>query len=422
MCHSRAPVSALVVFGNRLRTGDDADQIWIDAICAVTRGSRFAALLALRVLLLLLVLPRPLFLTLLNARISHAESPRGAPIAFCTGAPVPTARPRYHAPVNARYDASVAGSVTTLRDRAAGAEAQIDAALGNNVLRFRAQPRLGAAAVDVLVPPGVQGLRGYRAGNPLLFPFPNRVQGGRFSFNGHDVVMDVNETARGNRIHGLVFDRAFEVEGVGADAEGAYHRAFLDLHLDAALVRQFPWPCRFSVETRLVDGALLQRFEAQNCGNQLLPMGFGTHPWFPNALGGSRGKTVVCVPGDRRWTLADGVPTGETVEVEGGKFDLRAGRALGEEEYDDVLTDPARRADGWTEASIRYGDVAITISASGAFREWVIFAPLSRPVICLEPYTCTTDAVHLAARGVDSGLITLAPGARWEGTIVIRVS
>lgn len=320
-----------------------------------------------------------------------------------------------------RYSATTVGTVTTLRDGASNAEAVIDAALGNNVLRFRASPSVRAPPIDVLVQPGEQGLRGYRAGNPLLFPFPNRVRGGRFSFGSHDVVMDVNEAVRGNRIHGLVFDRAFLVESVGVDAAGAYHRASLDLHHDAALARQFPWPVRFIVETRLLGGALTQAFSAMNVGSEPLPLGFGTHPWFPNTMGGERGESVVRVPGRRRWRLVEGVPTGEREEVAGGKFDLHAGRTLGGEEYDDVLTEPERRPDAWTEASIRYGAVEILVEASETFREWVVFAPLTRPVICLEPYTCTTDAVNLAARGIDSGLITLAPGEKWEGTIRISL-
>ena len=93
--------------------------------------------------------------------------------------------------------------------------------------------------------------------------------------------------------------------------------------------------------------------------------------------------------------------------------------ALDGNEYDDVFTALERRPDGWTEAGIRYPDrgLQLIVEASPEFREWVIFAPLSRSVVCLEPYTGTTNAVNLQNQGVDAGLVVVQPGAAWRGTI-----
>lgn len=46
------------------------------------------------------------------------------------------------------------------------------------------------------------------------------------------------------------------------------------------------------------------------------------------------------------------------------------------------------------------------------FREFVVFTPPQRSCVCLEPYTCATDAIHLAARGIDAGWRVLSPGQR----------
>jgi aldose 1-epimerase len=40
-------------------------------------------------------------------------------------------------------------------------------------------------------------------------------------------------------------------------------------------------------------------------------------------------------------------------------------------------------------------------------------------VLCIEPYTCATDALNLQARGVDAGLLTLPPGGRWSAGYTI---
>ena len=40
-------------------------------------------------------------------------------------------------------------------------------------------------------------------------------------------------------------------------------------------------------------------------------------------------------------------------------------------------------------------------------------------MLCIEPYTCATDALNLQARGVDAGLLTLPPGGRWSAGYTI---
>lgn len=324
-----------------------------------------------------------------------------------------------------RYAAVQEGEAHVLSDAAHGAEARIIAGRGNNVTHFRVKPPGESAAVDVLLPPsgeGGLGANGYSAGNPILFPFPNRVKGGAYSFGGRDHQLDVNETARGNHIHGLVSNRAWRLDGAGAsEGEGAWQTASLQLDSQSDIQRQYPFPCRISVTTRLREGVLEQITEVNNTGSKPLPMGYGTHPWFPASLGEAREKTEVKVPGAKYWRLENLVPTGETVDVtsEPGKFDLRRWHALDGNEYDDVFTALERRPDGWTEAGIRYPDrgLQLIVEASPEFREWVIFAPPSRSVVCLEPYTGTTNAVNLQNQGVDAGLVVVQPGVAWRGTI-----
>lgn len=324
-----------------------------------------------------------------------------------------------------RYSSTADGERYVLRDSATPAEAHVVAASGNNVVRFRTAPAAGERPIDVLLPPeGDRGLgpSGYGAGNPILFPFPNRVAGGRFALEGNEYQLDVNETARGNHIHGLVSSRAWHVDGAAAsDEAGAWHTASLQLDADPDIRRQYPFPCRITVTTRLHEGALAQETVVQNSGTSALPMGYGTHPWFPATLNGAREATQVRVPARRYWQLEDLLPTGETIDVatDPERYDLRHWRALDGNEYDHVFTDVVRRADGWSEAGIRYPDAAIEliVEAGPPFREWVIYAPLSRPVICLEPYTGTTNAVNLQRGGIDAGLVVLQPGESWTGAI-----
>ena len=220
-----------------------------------------------------------------------------------------------------RYQVAEEGGGYRLTDGVARASARITPALGNNVLEWRVQPEGFDAPIDVYLPPaepGAVGAGGYGAGNPILFPFPNRVREGKYSFDGQTLQLDINEPGRNNHIHGLVARAPWQTESAGADPErGAWHRAGVDLEALPDVPRQYPFPCRLSVLTRLVDGALVQDVRVRNTGTGRLPMGFGTHPWFPATIGDApRAASEVRVPGRRYWHLEGLVPVGRTVEVE----------------------------------------------------------------------------------------------------------
>ena len=50
------------------------------------------------------------------------------------------------------------------------------------------------------------------------------------------------------------------------------------------------------------------------------------------------------------------------------------------------------------------------------------FTPPHGQAICLEPYTCPTDALNLQAQGMDAGVLELAPGARWSASVAMVVN
>ena len=59
----------------------------------------------------------------------------------------------------------------------------------------------------------------------------------------------------------------------------------------------------------------------------------------------------------------------------------------------------------------------VRVSASPDFRDLVLFTPPHRQAVCIEPYTCPTDAINLQARGLDAGWRVLDPGATWEALV-----
>jgi aldose 1-epimerase len=346
---------------------------------------------------------------------------------------------------------SEGGTGYHLIDSERRAEAVLYPALGNNCVAFRTTPdpdgkdARGAACapVDVFVPPDrLEDLRTINpilGGQPILFPFPNRVRAGTFTFEGRTYKMEGLlakgwDKSGGQAIHGLVADKPWNVDAAFADDSGATVRAGLQLDAYPDIFEQYPFPCRLTITYRLHDGILDMHTEVANQGEHTQPMGFGIHPWFPTRLRpgvrltgtpkditpAQRGRAQVHVPAAALWKLEKLMPTGKVIPVEDlPGYDLRAFTPLNNHSLDHVFTRVVHQADGWSEGGLRDPESGLEmyLAADAAFREWVLYAPEDRTVIALEPYTCTTDAVNLQPQGIDAGLIALSAGQTWASDI-----
>ena len=267
-----------------------------------------------------------------------------------------------------------------------------------------------------------------RSGIPVLFPFPNRIRDGRFTWDGRAHQLPLNDPAGKNAIHGFACRHPWRVVGQGADANGAWVTGQFRGSLDAPDSRDL-WPADYelTLTIRLGSGTLRLEAEVFNPDTKPLPFGLGYHPYFklPFAPGGDAAPCLVQVPARSYWPLADSLPGGEKRSVDPAR-DLSAPRRYGDLKLDDVLTDvsTAPGADGSRVCGTVQGDakVALRLYCSPAFRELVVFTPPHRQAFCVEPYTCTTDAINLQARGIDAGWLTLAPGQRWSAVVEMRVA
>ncbi len=261
----------------------------------------------------------------------------------------------------------------------------------------------------------------HRGGIPILFPWPGRIAKAQFTFDGRKYQVPVNEPARGNAIHGFACEKAFRVLRRGPD----FVSSILDSAEHPELETIWPWPFALEIDYE-VGGGLRLRARIRNTGASAMPFGFGAHPYFqaPLTAAGSRGAMMVQLDADARWQLDSHLlPTGAT-EPLAGSYDLRAPRQLEALTYDDAFrmapsSDAQKPRARLIDPS---GKIALELLADPAFRDFVVFAPDDNPVVALEPYTCAPDAFNLAARGVDSGLRELAPGAAFEAGFKIRLS
>jgi aldose 1-epimerase len=303
--------------------------------------------------------------------------------------------------------------IYTLHDDATGASASILPSYGLNLFDLRL-PSAGlvrpvlVAADDFAEKPSHPA----RSGTPILFPFPNRIRDGRFTFHGRQFQLPA--TNGPNAIHGFAMEASWDV---------IEHRAAA---LEAVLVGRYQiskhspekrplWPTDAVLHVRfgLAGRRLSMSVTISNPTADDLPYGFGIHPYFrlPFWPGGDLAKTRVILPANKFWALKDFLPTGEIRPVD-ARLDFRAGQPKKGLKLDDVLTGlqfmekrgTARLADLEKGAEFH-------LTFDDGFRELVVYTPADRQdVIAVEPYTQTTDAINLQSRGIDAGLRVLKHG------------
>jgi aldose 1-epimerase len=280
----------------------------------------------------------------------------------------------------------------------AGAYSAVITELGAGLreLTYRGEPAIASYQPDVL-PPGAAG--------QLLAPWPNRVDGGRYSLGGADHQLDLNEPANGNAIHGLTRWMPWAA---------AHHSAETVLLRTAVLGRAgYPFCLEMDAEYQLTEDHGLQvSVTARNTGSRPAPYGTGSHPYL-NAGAQAVDECTLSLPAGR-WLPAGprGIPAGEARDVAGTDADFRTPRPVGDVRLDHALTGLTRDGLGRAWARLTGGRAQVSLWAGHGYHWLQVFtgdtldAAHRRRALAVEPMTCPPNAF---ATGTD--LIMLDPGS-----------
>jgi len=238
----------------------------------------------------------------------------------------------------------------------------------------------------------------------LLAPWPNRIEDGRYEFDGESYQLALDEPERRNAIHGLVRWSHWSVVEQATDRAALEHR----LHPTPG----YPFTLDLRVEYALGDDGLTVRVEATNVGQDACPYGFGAHPYL--AAGDDlvdglelRVPAETALISDER-----SIPVGRQ-SVDGTELDFREPRPIGAVRLDHCFTDLERDADG--RARVELGGAA-TLWVDESFPYLMIFTgdalpDVARRSLAVEPMTCAPNAFRSG-----DGLIRLEPGGSHEAS------
>lgn len=249
----------------------------------------------------------------------------------------------------------------------------------------------------------------------VLAPWPNRLAGGRYEFDGRSLEVAVNEPSRRNALHGLVWALMWDV------TDRSTSHAQISTVLDPSA--GYPWRLELVIDYTVDSAGLRIAIAATNRSDDAAPFGCGFHPYLV-APGGALDSCVLSLAARELLDVSADrmLPMGQ-IPVHSTAFDFTDVRPIGGIDLDHAFTALSRDADG--QASVRIA------SASGRHVvecwwdesfDWVqVYTPdpaqpnEARSCIAVEPMTCPADAFN---SGTD--LVRLGPGARWSGTIGIR--
>ncbi|WP_285244145.1 aldose 1-epimerase family protein [Pseudarthrobacter sp. fls2-241-R2A-127] len=164
----------------------------------------------------------------------------------------------------------------------------------------------------------------------IAAPWPNRIADGRYTFEGSALELPRNELARGNALHGLVFDKGWEPV--------LHEDTTVILETTVSASKGYPFSLQLTAEYRLTPEGLSITLAARNTGTSAAPYGACPHPYLvagPTPLdqwilqfGAER---FLAVTADRL------LPTGER-DVHGHAFDYRDPRPIGSTAMDHAFT------------------------------------------------------------------------------------
>lgn len=266
---------------------------------------------------------------------------------------------------------------------------------------------------------------GYAEGGPrpayagsLLVPWPNRIGGARYDWQGRTYRARVGEPERGTAIHGLLDALAMTVVDHDED------RVALEATVPAG--EGYPGSLAVRATYRLgADGCHVE-VVARNVSDVDLPYGVGTHPYLVAGEGDPRAGAVddwtLRVPVEAVAELDDVLlPTGRTEPVAGRDSDLTPGRPLAGVELDHLFRATGAGRDGArddaTETAPAVAELTdgsgrgVRLTAGAWARWWQVFTSdivpgeRRRAGVAVEPMSCPGDAFR---SGTD--LLVIAPG------------
>ncbi|MFA0157070.1 aldose 1-epimerase [Vibrio sp. 10N.261.46.A3] len=228
-----------------------------------------------------------------------------------------------------------------------------------------------------------------------LFPFPNRLNLGRYSFDDQNHQLPANFPWSDHAVHGLLYNQPFSItNSVVTEESASVTLQYQTSSLHPAFPFSFSLDVTFAID---VTGKLTSSTIVSNLGDSAFPFGDAWHPYF--SLGTELAQCELSMSPCSEVIHVNDLPNGEK-----RAFDcLSLGGSLTNQslnhcfEFDPKTTNQLTFTRSDLSAAIHYQQ-----DASYPFVQ--LYTPTSEQSIAIEPMTCPADAFNNQI-----GLLTLSP-------------
>ena len=246
----------------------------------------------------------------------------------------------------------------------------------------------------------------YLYGMPILFPV-NRIEGGRFTFDGREYTLPVNEKSTGCYLHGSLHLEEFS--RVRESEDSIVCRYVSD---EAHPYLTFGHNFEIIMEYSLSDSGLLQIVKVKNLSDKKMPCMLGFHTTFYSDLGAGESRVLVDIKREFERNMKVYLPTGNCPEPDLVTTELSQGI------FDPHSTAVSRHYEAPCNGRMEIVNESLGIKCvyenDEKYKYRLIYNGRADEYICLEPQTCLVNAPNMPLPYEESGFDFIEPGGEKE--------
>jgi aldose 1-epimerase len=243
----------------------------------------------------------------------------------------------------------------------------------------------------------------------VLIPFPGRVGGATYTWDGETYHLPQTDKDGPNAIHGFVRTLDWAV------AEQSESAARFTLEFTGA--QGYPFPLDLEIAYTLSESGLECAFTITNTGTVAAPVAAGFHPYFTVGSDFVNGDTLT-LPFDSVLEMKQFIPTGTIFPVAEAGLDYQQPGTIGTTVFNHCFLGPQRDDSGRASVVLAGQGKTVTVWMDEAFDFVVLYTGENMPTeyqrrsLAIEPMTCGSDGFNHP----EWGLRRLEPGATFTGS------
>ncbi|HEY8706753.1 MAG TPA: aldose 1-epimerase [Burkholderiaceae bacterium] len=227
-----------------------------------------------------------------------------------------------------------------------------------------------------------------------LVPYSNRLGYRKFRWKGHDHTTQPNFGDNPHSVHGVGWQRPWEIASSSA----------LEVVLRLRHGGDADWPFAFEASQyfTLTPQSMSVQMVFTNTAEVAQPVGLGWHPYFPK-----RARSRLHIELSDRWDAdATQLPIRKVAQpgIDSDVSHL---------DFDNCF-------EGW-KGPARIRDEKFSLQLTSSLPYLVVYTPQDRDYFCVEPVSHVSNAIHMADPAAH-GLRTVAPGESFEASMKLEVA